>query len=307
MKAVVVRQWGGSESAVIEDIEQPQPGPGEILVRVKAASINQVDWQIREGYLHEYVSLPLTLGSDIAGDIEEIGEGVEGWEVGTPVYGMKGLRGGAFADYTTVFPHEIGRKPATLSYLEAAAVPHTAITAWQALFVQANLQAGQRVLIHRASGGVGHFAVQFAKLKGAYVIGTASARNEAFLRELGVDEVIDYTTTPFETVVKDVDLVLDPVGFDVAARSLEVLKPGGTIVGIVSPAPFDAAAEKQIEVKYFGGAANTELLNEIAELIDSGKVKPYVQQVFEFDGIKDAIQLSQEQRIKGKLVVNIEA
>jgi NADPH:quinone reductase-like Zn-dependent oxidoreductase len=307
MKAVVVRQWGGSESAVMEDIDQPQPGPGEILIRVKAASINQVDWKIREGYLHEYLSPPVTLGSDIAGDIEAIGEGVDGWQVGTAVYGMKGLRGGAFAEYTTVFPHEIGKKPTTLSYVEAAAVPHTAVTAWQALFVQANLQEGQRVLIHGASGGVGHFAVQFAKLKNAYVLGTASARHEGFLRDLGVDEVIDYTTTPFETVVKDVDVVLDTIGFDTAVRSLEVLKPGGTIVGIVSPAPFEAAAERQIEVKFFGGEANTQLLTEIAQMIDAGQLKPYVQQIFEFGSIHDALQLSQELHVQGKLVVSIEA
>jgi NADPH:quinone reductase-like Zn-dependent oxidoreductase len=306
MKAVLVRQWGGFDAAVIEDVERPQPGPGEILIHIKATSINPVDWKIREGYLQEFVPLPVMLGSDVAGDIEALGEGVEGWEVGTPIYGLKGLRGGAYANYTTIHPHEIAKKPATLSYAEAATVPHAALTAWYALFTIANVQKGQRVLIHAAAGGVGHFAVQLAKMKGAYVIGTASARHEAFLRDLGVDEFIDYTTTPFENVVKDVDVVLDAVGFDTAERSLQVLKPGGTLACIVTPPPMEAAAQRQIHAHYVGGQPSTELLTEIARLIDAGHIKPRLQQTFEFDHIRDALQLSQALHVQGKLAVTVE-
>jgi NADPH:quinone reductase-like Zn-dependent oxidoreductase len=305
MKAVRVNQWGSSEAAIFEDIECPQPQAGEVLVRVKAVSINPIDWKIREGYLQDFVSLPTTLGSDIAGDIESLGDGVEGLEVGTAVYGLKGIRGGAFAEYTTVKLNEIARKPETLTYTEAAAVPHTALTAWQALFDMAGLKEGQRVLIHAAAGGVGHFAVQFAKLKGAYVIGTASANNEALVRALGADEFVNYQTTRFEDVVKDVDVVLDTIGFDTSQRSCQVLKPGGVLVCFVTPPPDDAAEKYGIEAKYGAMQANSEQLSEIAQLIDDKQVKPYIQQVMRLDQVREALQLSQAQHVCGKLVLTI--
>ena len=306
MKAVVVRQWGGSEAAVIEELERPQPGRGEILVGIKATSINPFDWSVREGYLKEYIGLPFMLGSDIAGTVEALGEGVEGWQIGTPIYGMKGLRGGGYAEYTTVLPGEIAKKPETLSYAEAATVPHAALTAWYSLFTNGNLQEGQRVLIHAAAGGVGHFAVQLAKWKKAYVIGTASASNEAFLLETGVDEFIDYNTVPFETTIKDIDLVIDLVGFGTAERSLPMLKKGGTLVCCVTPPPLEAAEEVGIATKYVAGQSSSELLTEIARLIDSGQVTPYVQQVFTFAQIGEALQLSKARHVRGKLAVTIE-
>ena len=305
MKAVVVRHWGGSDAAVIEDFERPQPGPGELLVRVKATSINPFDWSVREGYLQAYVGLPFMLGSDIAGTIEALGEGVEGWQVGTPVYGMKGLHGGGYAEYTTILPSDVSKKPETLSNEEAASVPHAALTAWYSLFTNGNLQAGQRVLIHAAAGGVGHFAVQLAKWKGADVIGTASAHNEAFLRELGVDEFVDYTATPFETVVKDVDVVIDLVGYGTAERSLKILKKGGTLVCCVTVPPFEAAAQQGVDAKYVMGQSSAELLAEIARLIEAGQVKPHLQQVFPFDQIHEALALSQTKHVRGKLAVTI--
>jgi NADPH:quinone reductase-like Zn-dependent oxidoreductase len=305
MKAVLVRQWGGVDAAVIENVALPLPGPGEILVRVKATSINPVDWKIREGYLQEFVPLPVWLGSDISGEIEALGEDVEGWEIGAAVYGLKGLRGGAYAEFTTIHPHEIGNKPKSLSFAEAAGVPHAALTAWYALISMAKIQAGQRVLIHAAGGGVGHFAVQIAKMKGAYVIGTGSARTEAFLNELGVDEFVDYTAAPFETVVKDVDVVLDGVGFDTTTRSMEVLKPGGDLACIVTPPPFEEAAKRQINAHYVSGQPTTELLNEIADLIDAGTLKVRVQEVFSFDKIHDAMKTSQGLHVHGKLAVTI--
>jgi NADPH:quinone reductase-like Zn-dependent oxidoreductase len=306
MKAVRVEYWGGSDAAVIKDVERPQPSHGEVLVRVKATAVNPLDWNIREGYVRDYVSLPLTLGSDVAGDIESLGDGVTGLQVGMPIYGMKGLRGGAFAEYTTVLPHEIAKKPESLSYTEAAAVPHAAITAWEALFDFGGLREGQRVLIHAAAGGVGHFAVQFAKLKGAYVIGTASAGNEAFVRELGADEFVDYPNTPFETVVKDVDVVLDTVGFDTAERSCQVLKPGGMLVCIVTPPPAEAVAKYGIQAKYGGAQARTELLTEIGQLIDGGKVKVHISHVMKFDQIHEALQLSQTRHVRGKIAMTVE-
>jgi NADPH:quinone reductase-like Zn-dependent oxidoreductase len=306
MKAVQVKQWGGPDVAVIEDVARPQPGPGEVLIRIKATSINPVDWKIREGYLHEYVPLPTILGSDFAGDIEALGEGISGLEVGAPVYGFKAIRGGSYAEFTTATLNDFAPKPTTLSYAEAAAVTHSGLSSWQALFDAAQLQAGQRVLIHAAAGGTGHLAVQFAKWKGAYVIGTASDANEAFLRELGVDEFINYKTTPFENVVKDVDVVFDAVGFDTTTRSLEVLKPGGTLVAIVTPPDFEEAAKRQINAKYVGGQANSEQLKQITQLIDSGKIKPHIGKQFSFAQIHDALELSQTGHGRGKIVVTMD-
>jgi NADPH:quinone reductase-like Zn-dependent oxidoreductase len=307
MKAVVVRQWGSREHAVIEEFADPVPAGGELLIRIRATSINPVDWKIREGYLGDYVMLPYMLGSDIAGDIVAVGDGVEGWTVGTAVYGLKGLRGGAFAGYTTIQPNEIAAKPESLNYAQAASVPHAALTAWYALVSTADVQPGQRVLIHAAAGGVGHFAVQIAKLRGAYVIGTASGADRAdFLRELGVDEIIDYARTPFESVVTDVDVVLDTVGFDTAERSLQTLKRGGLLACIVTPPPVEAAAERGIKTAYIGGVPSTALLTEIAGLIDAGKIRPHVQQTFDFAEIQDALQLSQGQHVRGKLAVTID-
>lgn len=306
MKAVQVRQWGGYDATVVEDVERPQPAAGEVLVRVRATSVNPLDWSIREGYLQEYVSLPYRLGSDVSGDIEAIGEGVEGLQVGTPVYGMKGLRGGGYAEYTTMLPSELAAKPASLDYKEAAAVPHAALTAWQALFDIAQIQAGQKVLIHAAAGGVGHYAVQFAKLKGAYVIGTGSAKNEEFVRGLGADEFIDYPNIPFESVVKDADVVFDTVGYDTTARSCGVLKSGGTLVCIVTPPPPEVAAQHNVVVKFYGAHPDSAQLSEIGKLIDEGKVKPSISQVLQIDQVQEALQISQSRHVRGKLVLSLE-
>jgi NADPH:quinone reductase-like Zn-dependent oxidoreductase len=306
MKAVQVRQWGGIDAANIEDVERPQPAAGEVLVRVKATSVNPLDWAIREGYLQEYISLPYLLGSDVSGNIEALGEGVEGLEIGMAIYGMKGMRGGGFSEYTAMLPDELAAKPTTLNYQQAAAVPHAALTAWQILFDVGGLTEGQRVLIHAAAGGVGHYAVQFAKLKGAYVIGTGSAKNEAFIHELGADEFVDYPNTPFESVVKDIDLVLDTVGYDTTARSYQVLKPGGLLVSIVNPPSAEALEKYNIRATMYGAHPDAAQLSEISRLIDDGKIKPYINQVLQIDQVQEALQLSQGRHVRGKLVLSFE-
>lgn len=305
MKAIIIREWGGNDKAVLEEIPVPQPASGEVLVRIRAASINPVDWKLREGYLRDYVSLPHVLGSDFAGDVVAAGEGVTGFPAQTAVYGMKGIGGGAFAEYTTIATSSIAAKPASIPYAQAAAAPLAAITAWQSLFESGQLQQGQRVLIHAAAGGVGHFAVQFAKIAGAYIIGTASARNEAFVRGLGVDEFVDYNTTRFESAVNPVDLVLDTIGFEVSTRSLEVLKPGGRLVCMVTPPPMEAAAPRQIQASYVNVQPTTEVLSTIARHIDDGRVQPHISQTFSFNQIHDALQANQTQSTRGKIVVNI--
>ena len=306
MKALMIREWGGSDKAVMEEVPVPQPAPGEVLVRIRAASINPVDWKVREGYLRDYVSLPRILGSDFAGDVVAAGEGVTGFPVQTAVYGMKGFGGGAFAEYTTVAASTIAPKPASLTYAQAAAVPLAAVTAWHSLFEAGQLQPGQRVLIHAAAGGVGHFAVQFAKFTGAYIIGTASARNETFVRGLGADEFVDYNAVKFESVVKPVDLVLDTVGFDVSTRSLDVIKPGGKLVCMVTPPPIDTATPRQIQATYAAVQPSTEILTSISRSIEDKRVQPYISYTFDFDHLNEALEANKTQSIRGKIVVSFD-
>jgi NADPH:quinone reductase-like Zn-dependent oxidoreductase len=219
---------------------------------------------------------------------------------------MKGMRGGTFAEYTTALPSEFARKPGSLSYAEAAAVPQAALTAWSGLFFGDSVK-GKRILIHAAAGGVGHFATQLAKLKGAYVIGTGSARNEAFVKELGADEFVDYQKTPFETVARDIDIVLDTVGFDTSVRSCQVIKPGGTLVCFVTPPPAEEVEKHGIQARYASPQATPELLTEIAKVIDQGRVKPHVSQVLKLDDVHEALRLNQTQHTRGKVVMTVDA
>jgi NADPH:quinone reductase-like Zn-dependent oxidoreductase len=240
MKAIRIHGRGGPDHLVYEDAPQPHPGPGEVLVRVYATGIiaNELKWD--ETYQTTAGSpraLPIP-GRDLSGVVEEVGPGVTTLVKGSEVYAMLGYgRDGAEADYTLALLGELVPKPSTLDHVQAAAVPLSALTAWQALFGHAHLAGGQSVLIHGAAGGVGVFAVQLVHWAGAQVIATASARNRDFLRELGANEIIDYTTTRFEEVVHDVDLVFDTVGGDTLQRSWQVIKPAGVLVSIVKRVP----------------------------------------------------------------------
>jgi NADPH:quinone reductase-like Zn-dependent oxidoreductase len=240
MKAIRIHERGGPDHLVYEDVLQPHPDPGEVLVRVYATGIivNELRWnETYETNAGSQRVLPIP-GRDLSGVVVQVGPGVTTLTTGAEVYAMLDYgRDGAEADYTLALPAELVLKPRTLDYVQAAAVPLSALTAWQALFEHASLVAGQTVLIHGVAGGVGVFAVQLAHWAGAHVIATASARNRDFLHELGANEVIDYTTTRFEDVVHDVDLVFDTVGGDTLQRSWQVIKPGGVLVTIVSPPP----------------------------------------------------------------------
>jgi len=245
MKAVRMHEYGDPEVLKYEDAPRPEPASGEVLVRVYAAAVNPVDWKVRAGYTKGFLNytLPLIPGWDLSGVVESVGAGVVDWKAGDEVYSRPDIsRNGAYAEYIAVKGSELGRKPRSLDHVNSAAIPLAALTAWQALFDAAGLSAGQRVLVHAAAGGVGTFAVQLARWKGAYVIGTASERNHAFLRELGADETIDYTKTPFETAVRDVDVVLDTMAGETRQRSWQVLKKGGILVSILgAPSAEDAA------------------------------------------------------------------
>jgi NADPH:quinone reductase-like Zn-dependent oxidoreductase len=317
MQAVRIHAFGGPEALQLEDVARPVPAADEILVNVYASGVNPVDWVIREGgndALRAYLTLPLTLGWDAAGIVAEVGSAVTGFAVGDAVYGMPNFPGnGSYAEYCAAKASQFAHKPTSLSFTEAAGVPLAGLTAWTGLFGHGQLQAGQRVLIQGASGGVGSFAVQFAKAKGAYVIGTASAGNLDYLRQLGADEALDYRSQPVEELVRDVDVVLEasPVR-DNAARvqAVRVLKPGGIFVSVNVDLPFDEAVQAALARQQATGALapnqpRQDWLQEITQLLDAGQVKVLVSQVYPLAQVAAAHRKSQTWHVRGKLVLAI--
>jgi NADPH:quinone reductase-like Zn-dependent oxidoreductase len=276
MKAIRIHNYGGPEVLRFEDAPRPAPGAGELLIKVHAASVNPVDWKLRAGYLTH--PLPFIPGWDVSGVVETVGSGVANFKHGDEVYARPDLaRDGAYAEYAIAKETEAALKPKSVDHVHAAAIPIAALTAFQALFDKARLGPGQRILIQGAAGGVGSFAVQFAKWKGAHVIGTASGRNQGFLRELGVDQAIDYENTRFDDVVRDVDVVLDTIGNDTQERSWKVLKKGGVLVSIVGPPSSQEAARHGVRAEYFSACSSSSQLAEIAKLVDAGRLKPMVE------------------------------
>jgi NADPH:quinone reductase-like Zn-dependent oxidoreductase len=309
MKAIRIHGRGGPEHLVYEDAPQPHPGPGEVLVRVSATGIivNELRWnETYETKTGNKRVLPIP-GRDLSGVVEEVGPGVTALTKGAYVYAMLDYgRDGAEADYTITLPGELAPKPRTLDFVQAAAVPLSALTAWQGLFEQARLVAGQSVLIHGGAGGVGVFAVQLAHWAGAHVIATASARNHDFLRELGANEIIDYTTTRFEDMVHDVDLVFDTVGGDTLQRSWQALKPGGVLVSIVSPPPpADVVKGHAVRFVWFIVEPNREQLVQIGELIDAGKLRPIIDAVFPLSQARQAYKQGTKGHMRGKIVLRV--
>lgn len=308
MKAVRIHTYGGPEVLTYEDVPLPAIADDDVLIRVYAAAVNPVDWKIREGHLQSFLpyQLPLVLGWDVSGVVEAVGAKVTTCKPGDEVYSRPNIeRDGAYAEYIAVKASEVALKPQTIDHVHAAAVPLAGITAWHCLFESAQLSAGQRVLIHAAAGGVGSYAVQFAHWKGAYVIGTASARNRDFLMELGANEVIDYQSTRFEDVVEPVDVVFDTMGGDVQERSWQVVKPGGILVSIISPPSQEQAAAHQCRSAYVFIQPRADWLTEMAHLIDAGQVKPIVDAVFPLDQAAAAHQMSQSGHTRGKIVFQV--
>jgi NADPH:quinone reductase-like Zn-dependent oxidoreductase len=309
MKAIRIQSRGGPDRLFYEDAPQPHPGPGEVLVRVYATGVIATELTWSETYQSQ-AGNPRTLpipGHDLAGVIEEVGPGVTTLTRGSEVYALTAFdRDGAEAEYTIALPSELAPKPHTLDYVQAAAVPLGALTAWQALFDHAGLVAGQVVLIHGAAGGVGVFAVQLARLAGAHVIATASTRNGDFLRELGANEIIDYTTTRFEAVVHDVDLVFDLVGGDTLERSWQVVKPGGVLVSVVSPRPsFEEAKAQNVRPVWFVVEPNREQLIQIGTLIDVGRIRPIIETVLPLPQARQAYEQGSKGHTRGKIVLRV--
>ena len=309
MKAIRMHGRGGPERLVYEDVPQPHPGQGEVLVRVYAAGVIATELKWDETYettAGDPRALPIP-GRDLSGVVEEVGSGVTTLVKGSEVYAMLGYgRDGAEAEFTLALPDELVPKPRTLDFVQAAAVPLTALTAWQAFFEHASLVAGQTVLIHGAAGGVGVFAVQLARHAGAQVIATASARNRDFLRELGASTVIDYTTTRFEEVVHDVDLVFDLVGGDTLVRSWQVVKPGGVLVSVVSPRPSFAEAKAHgVKPVWFIVEPNREQLIQIGTLIDAGQIRPIIETILPLSQAQQAYEQGARGHTRGKIVLRI--
>jgi len=309
MKAVRFHAYGGPDVLIYEDAPKPEPGAGEVLVKVHATSVNPIDWKVRAGHLKNFreYPLPFILGWDVSGVVESAGLGVSGFKPGDEVYGRPDLgRSGAYAEYVVVKEGEISRKPKNLDHVHSAAIPLVGLTAWQALFDTAGLKAGQKVLIHAAAGGVGHLAVQFAKLKGVYVAGTASGRNQEYLKQLGCDLVIDYETTRFEDVVHDYDAVVESMGGDVRNRSWKVLKKGGILVALIGPPPSEEDAKAhRVRASIIWGQANREQLTEIARLADEGQVHAEIAAAFPLRDAAKAHQMSETEHVRGKIVLQV--
>ncbi|HVU70293.1 MAG TPA: NADP-dependent oxidoreductase [Ktedonobacteraceae bacterium] len=309
MKAIRLHGRGGPDQLVYEDAPQPRPGPGEVLVRVHATSIIATELTWDETYqtaTGDARPLPIP-GHDLSGIVAEVGPGVTTLARGAEVYALTGFdRDGAEAEYTLALPSELAPKPRSLDHVQAAAVPLSALTAWQALFEHASLIAGQTVLIHGAAGGVGVFAVQFARWAGAHVMATASARHHAFLRELGVTQIIDYTTQRFEEIGQQVDLVFDLVGGDALKQSWQVVRPGGALVSVVSPRPsFAEAKAHKVRPIWFIVEPNRDQLTRIGALIDAGHVRPFIADVYPLSQARQAYEQGSRGHMQGKIVLRV--
>ncbi len=308
MKAVRIHAYGGPDVLAYEDAPRPEPGAGEALIHVYATSVNPFDCAVRAGYMSGYFqyTLPLILGTDVSGVVEAVGPGVTNVSPGDVVYTRVGVfRDGANAEYALAFAADVAAKPPSLDHLHAAALPHVTLTAWQALIELAQLSAGQTVLIQGAAGGVGHIAVQLAHWRGAKVIGTASV-NLDLLHELKVEEAIDYSKTPFESVVHDVDVVLDTIGGDVQQRSFATLKPGGILLSTVQPPSEEEAQAHGVRVGMVATAPPVgPTLTTVAGLVASGQIKPVVSAVLLLAEIRNTHEMIEGKHARGKIVLQV--
>ena len=311
MKAVRIKRYGNEEAVELAEVERPQPGENQLLVKVRAAAVNPVDWKIRDG-LGELFGLkpPLILGCEVAGTVEAVGSrgpsrtDVGSFVAGDDVYGYLGAHSGGYAEYVAAPASEFVRKPKHIDFDTAASVPVAALTAWQGIFDHGELASGQRILITGASGAVGSMAVQLAKNKGAYVIGTGSGRNEEFVRELGVDEFIDYKKAKFEEELSALDVVFDTVGGDMQQqRAFQTLKRGGVLVSTVSPPSAEKAKELGVTVAMVMVMPKPDQLAEIDNLLQSGKLKVRVARVLPLAEVKKAHQLSASGHADGKIIL----
>jgi len=310
LRAIQVERFGGPEVMRLVEVDRPAPGPGEVLVRVAAAGVNPVDWKVRSGASGEWFGRPPYIpGWDLAGVVEAAGPDVSAPVVGAEVLGMPRFpkQAGCYAEYVAAPAAELTVRPPELDWTAAGGLPLAGLTALQVLDV-AGVASGQRVLVHAAAGGVGHLAVQLAKARGARVTGTARADKHPFLRELGADETIDYTAVPFDEAVKDVDVVVDPIGGDTSLRSLRVLRPGGILVLIVGQASEEAlAAARAAGVRFERHLVHPDGpgLVRLADLARQGELRVAVERTLPLDQAARAHELGERGRTQGKLVLSV--
>ncbi|OLE25281.1 MAG: NADPH:quinone reductase [Catenulispora sp. 13_1_20CM_3_70_7] len=311
MRAVIQNSFGEPAVLHVAEVPKPQPIPTEVLVRVHATAVNPVDAVVRSGVFPLLGEPPFILGWDVSGVVEEVVPGVTRFEAGDEGFGMPFFprAGNGYAEYVAVPSRQLARKPASISHEQAAALPLAGLTAWQALNDAADLQPGQRILIHAGAGGVGHLAVQIAKTRGAHVIATASAAKHDFVLGLGADEVVDYRSVDFTTAISDVDVVLETVGGPVGPKSIEVLRPGGLLVTIVDRANAELRAATIAAGKRFADIAvepDHVGLEALAELVDSGRLRPYVEHVLPLAEVAKAHELVESGRTRGKIVLTVQ-
>lgn len=332
MRAFLVDRYGGNEGVRAGEVPVPEPRDDDVLVQIHAASVNPLDLKIRDGKLKLVLPLrlPLVLGNDLAGVVTRVGARVRRFKPGDEVYARSDTdRVGAFAEYLSIHEAAVAPKPRGLTMEEAASIPLVSLTAWQALVERANLRAGQKVLIHAGSGGVGTFAIQLAKHLGATVATTTSTANVDWVKRLGADVVVDYRKEAFETILHEHDLVLDTVGGEALERSLRVLKPGGKVISIAGPP--DPGFAREVGSSWIVGLAmrllsrrirrearrhrvsysflfmrpSGDQLREVGALIDAGVIRPVVDRVFPFESTKEALAYVEEGRARGKVVVRV--
>ncbi|MFD6396223.1 NADP-dependent oxidoreductase [Nocardia sp. NPDC060249] len=290
---MVQRSFGGPDVFEREEVPRPAPGPGEVLVRVVATSVNAADWKVRSGLIRQLGEPPLVLGLDVSGVVAAVGGEATRFAPGDAVYGM--VFGGANAEYVVAQENRLARVPASIDPVLAAALPVAGVTAWQAL---SSVRPGERVLVHAAAGGVGHLAVQIAARRGAWIAATARTGNHAFLRELGVTEPIDYRTTDFTTAVHEVDLVVDLIGGDYTDRSLSVLSDTGQVVAADGPATHPDSRVRRLYVE-----PTTAALDQLAATVDRGELTAHIAQTLPISELAAAHRHSESGRVRGKIVL----
>lgn len=310
MKAAQINSYGGPDVLqAIDSAEKPKPGPGEVLIEVHSASANPFDWKVREGYLKEMVPLvfPATLGGDLAGIITEAGEGLDSFKVGDEVYGQANpLSGkGSFAEFTPVKSTSLALKPKTIDFATSAAVPLAGSSAHQAITEHIDLKSGQKILIHGGAGGIGSFAVQIAKHIGAYVAVTAAAEDMELAKSLGADEVIDYKSQDFTSLIKDYDAVFDTVGGETAKKSYQVLKSGGVLVSMTESPDDELAKKYGVKAIAQQTKVTTERLTQLAGLVDDGSLKVFVDKIFPLEDAGQALGYLQAGGHRGKVVIKV--
>ena len=294
-----MHETGDPDVLRLEEADRPEPGDGEVLIRVRAASVNPIDWKYRRGFVDK--QLPAVLGNDVSGTVEV--SRAEGFGAGDEVFGLAGS--GGYAEFTTASAARIAKKPPELSHEQAAAIPVAGLTAWQALFDRAALERGQTALIAGAAGGVGHFAVQFAKLAGARAIGTGSSRNREFVLGLGADEYVDYTQQQVAEAVSGVDLAFDTVGGETTQSLLPTVREGGILVTIAAAPPEEAARERGVRAELLVMSPSSDQLARIAQLVAAGDVRVEIAEVVPLAQVRRAHELSESGHTRGKIILAV--